>query len=370
MILSKIIQRLRLNSFFLFILPTLAIIGSLLIHNFLVDFKYQKSIKFKKYLTDIPGQEYTINCTEDNNFCFKKDIFYFLNEKSPKIGDCFVHTVKVQFYVTGENNIKTDDIWKVYNKENDIWTIRKQYLNSNIKQIRSVKNEKDIRCIKNYPSQFFFYKYFLPYSFILNQTANLLEKKLNLGSSVKINPFLYGEISISNLVKRHPINYFFKSFMYLGIILMFTYWYNYNKIIKTIIDKKTNFFYFFGIASAVFLFFHVLFLGTNSNNEILKDFRKIILVLFILFEVLAQTFLAIKIFSNKNIFMKYSHSFIVMAKIIFISTVLSISIILILLLIFYNFPSNIDNILEWNYFIILLIFYLLSSFMWKKKINF
>ena len=41
-------------------------------------------------------------------------------------------------------------------------------------------------------------------------------------------------------------------------------------------------------------------------------------------------------------------------------------ILILTILIFYNLPSNIDYILEWNYFLILLIFYFLSYLMWKK----
>ena len=41
MILSKIIKRLRINSFLLFLIPSIAIIGSLQIHNFLTDIHYR-----------------------------------------------------------------------------------------------------------------------------------------------------------------------------------------------------------------------------------------------------------------------------------------------------------------------------------------
>ena len=34
---------------------------------------------------------------------------------------------------------------------------------------------------------------------------------------------------------------------------------------------------------------------------------------------------------------------------------------------FYDLDSKVDYILEWNYFLILLFFYLLSFFMWKKN---
>jgi len=183
-----------------------------------------------------------------------------------------------------------------------------------------------------------------------------------------VNPFLYGETSISNLVKRYPINFFFKTLLYLGIILMILYWYRFNVIFKEIIDKKINIYYFLGIGSAICLLIHVYFLGTSSNNEILKVIRKLVLVLFILFELLAQTFLIIKIYNNKKRLEPYTYKLIIWTKIIFVSLIIFFSAVIISLLIILDFPSTIENILEWNYFIILLFYYLLSSLMWKKNI--
>ena len=53
-------------------------------------------------------------------------------------------------------------------------------------------------------------------------------------------------------------------------------------------------------------------------------------------------------------------------KIAFVATMILISTIIIGILVFYNLPPNVDYFLEWNYFLVLLFFYLLSSIMWKK----
>jgi len=396
MILSKIIQRIKINALFLFILPTIGIIGSLLINNYIVSFNYEK-IEIRKYLTNEPGNEFIIDCTKDNNYCGGENVENFISEKSLKIDDCSKYNVNTEYRiydvnfnkiteldVTGltihESNKEIDNLMsqgygtiviKNPSRKNSLVVdILNKYQNNKISYREYVANTKNLRCIKNYQIQYFFYKYFPPFSFFIDKISVWTEgSHLSLGTSVKVNPFLYGETSISNLVKRYPINYFFKSFLYIGIILMFVYWHGYNKIFKIIIDKRKNTFYFFGIASAFCLFFHIYFLGTTSDSEILKVFRRIIIILFILFELLAQTFLAFKIYKYKNIFTKYSYNLIVLIKIIFVSIVLFTSMSIVLFLIFYNFPSNIDNILEWNYFIILLIFYLFSSLMWKKKIN-
>ena len=43
-----------------------------------------------------------------------------------------------------------------------------------------------------------------------------------------INPFLYGETSISNIAKRYPVNYFFKTLIFILSITLFLYWKQFN----------------------------------------------------------------------------------------------------------------------------------------------
>ena len=357
MILSKIIARLKINSFLLFLIPTIAILGSLLIHNILVSSNVQVGGKYS-FLTDIPGNEHIMNCSEDNNYCTGKSTDY-LNESSTNIDECFIYKVKEIRSINGNENYLQSDI---YNLVNSKWSIKKKYINEKIQLKKRVSDQKNKTCIKNHTTKYFFYKYFPPYSFLLNEK----QKDLTLGSSFVVNPFLYGEVSISNLVKRYPINIFFKSLLYIGVILMIMYWYSYNKIFKQILNNDKNIFLFFGVGSALCLFIHIYFLGTTSNNEILKDFRRIVIVLFILFEVFAQSLLAYKLYINKNVFLKYCFNLFVLTKVIFVSIVLIFTTTVLIMLSIFNFPNNIEYILEWNYFIILLVFYLLSGLMWKK----
>ena len=151
---------------------------------------------------------------------------------------------------------------------------------------------------------------------------------------------------------------------------MIFYWIYYNSIIKNLSNYKKNYYFsIFGILSAAFLFFHVLFLGWTFENEFLSKLRRTFIVFFILFEILAQTFLIKKILSIREKFIKYFNSTIIFLKLIFVVMICSASILIISILIMYDFTSKIDFILEWNYFLILLVFYFLSFLMWKK-INF
>ena len=141
----------------------------------------------------------------------------------------------------------------------------------------------------------------------------------------------------------------------------------FNYIFKhTIKNKKNFYFFYFGILSAIFLFLHVFFLGWIFEIEFLTKIRRIFVVFFILFEILAQAFLIKKILLIKDKIIDYLNEKIILIKLLFVIFVCLSTIIIFVLLTIYNFPPNVDYILEWNYFLILLIFYFLSFLLWKK----
>jgi len=368
--LRKTIQRLRVIALLLFIFPTLAMVGSLTIHNTLISFKFFPTLKYS-YIADIIGEEYIVNCTEDNGYCIGNGMEY-LTEVADKIDDCPLNYVSQVFLVNGkkykskvEGALPTTLFYLIETSPDAKWALKEEFINNKIELKTYVTNLSNLDCIRNDRTYYFLYKYFPPFSYLINEKT----KGIKLGSSIKVNPFLYGEVSISNLVKRHPINIFFKLFLYIGVILMIAYWYSYNSIFKTTINKKINIFYLFGLGSAICLFLHVYYLGTESNNEIIKDLKRAVLLLFLFFEIVAQTLLAFNIYRNKDVLSKYFHSSVVLMKLFFVSFIVFFTVIIIAILSVDNLPKKNFNIFEWNYFILLLIFYLLSSFMWKKKIN-
>ena len=95
--------------------------------------------------------------------------------------------------------------------------------------------------------------------------------------------------------------------------------------------------------------------------------RKLVLVLFILFEILAQFFLIKRLYLNIDNFNNYISKKILNIKIIFVGFVVISSLVIIAILSFNNLDSKTDYILEWNYFALLLFFYLLSALMWNKR---
>ena len=157
--------------------------------------------------------------------------------------------------------------------------------------------------------------------------------------------------------------------MFITSIIMIFYWANYYSLLKKILPfgKRTNSFTIFGILSAIFLFLHVLFLGIDNQTDLIRQFRRIIIVLFIMFEILAEFYLAKKLYNCRNILEQYMYKKIILAKIIFVSIIVFATFIILLLITIKDMSSNFNNIVEWNYFTLLLVFYLLSAIAWKAK---
>ncbi len=344
----KNIRSLRVLAFLLFLTPVFGLLGSLGFHNFLVSFKFQYDFKYN-FIENKPGEQIDILCTEKNNYCKKGVEFEF----NTKLSECNKYLVKGDYYTDNKLIIvENRDLIKDFKKK----VFYKLTITDQINK-ECIFNTKYNEIYKTVP---FFFESFAK----LKNTDNF-----NLGTSEVVNPIIYGETSISNIVKRHPVKYIFKPLLFMSFIIMIFYWIYYNKILNKLLEQeKINYFFVFGILSAFFLLFHVYFLGTVFENEVLAKIRRSLIVFFILFELLAQAFLIKELFSKKDKIIKYLNKSILYFKLIFVLIVCFASVIIIVILIIYNLDPKTDYILEWNYFLILLIFYFLSSIMWKKNI--
>ena len=88
--------------------------------------------------------------------------------------------------------------------------------------------------------------------------------------------------------------------------------------------------------------------------------------MFILSELLAQFFLVKKIILIRNLLKNYTFEKVIIAKIVFVSIILFITFLVIVAMIIYDLPSYTNNIIEWNYYVLIFLFYLLTFFMFKK----
>jgi hypothetical protein len=209
---------------------------------------------------------------------------------------------------------------------------------------------------------------------ITTQFHFLIEHQYRIFSSF---PYIDGGVSISRTARYYPTYLVFKPAMFLTSYLLIRYWI-YNREIINFFDKDCKYknkIVFFGIASAIALTIHSIFLGIKFDNDFYKLFRRIIMFSFIIFEITAQAYLVASFYSFKDRLNKHINKVYLKIKIILVTTLIAVAIISIPILAlpgdtFLNLNLKfLKHALEWDYFLGVIFFYMLTFFMWKKKIN-
>ena len=187
-------------------------------------------------------------------------------------------------------------------------------------------------------------------------------------------PYFDGGASISRTARPYPSWLVFKPAMFLTSFLLIKYWL-YNRTIIENFDfnhKYKNKIVYFGIASAIALILHSIFLGIKFDHNLYKLFRRIIMLSFIVFEIIAQAYLVATFYSLKDKLKNFINPKILKVKIILVSTLIVVALISIPII---SLPGNdflgfnlkfFKHALEWDYFLGVITFYLLTFFMWKK----
>ena len=187
-------------------------------------------------------------------------------------------------------------------------------------------------------------------------------------------PYFDGGASISRTARPYPTWLIFKPAMFLTSYILIKYWTYNKKIIEffEINHKNKNKVIFFGIASAIALTIHSIFLGIKFDNELYKLFRRVIMLTFIIFEIVAQAYLVATFYSFKEKLENYINKFFLKLKIILVMTLIVVAIVSIPII---SLPGNdvfglnlkfFKHALEWDYFLGVISFYLLTFFMWKR----
>ena len=230
------------------------------------------------------------------------------------------------------------------------------------------KNELNDLCVKNHKFLYFILKNFNSFEKLL-----LYTKKNNTVGFAKIkNPYIYGEVSISRTARYFPATLIFKPLIILTSLFLFIYWKNTLNLFKkfekdNILTKFSKNFFYFGLLSILFLILHASFLGVSIDSKIFANMRKLIIILFIFFEILAQIFLTKNLFRFKKDIKNYIHPLILKIKIIFVTSVILVTTVVFFLLVWGDLDISTKHILEWNYFSVLLIYYFLSRLLWKNE---
>ena len=190
-----------------------------------------------------------------------------------------------------------------------------------------------------------------------------------IGRSGFTIPYFDGSLSISRASRTFPQYLIFKPGMAITAILLYFYWYRNNLLINHFkkISFKNNGFMIFGILSAAFLLIHSILLGLETDIKIFKLLRRVVLVGFIIFELIAQSLLVINLYKLKIELKDYFNSNVLKLKILLVSALIFVALLSIPLLIITG-NVHFKHGLEWNFFIGGIIFYFLTNFFWKKKL--
>ena len=206
---------------------------------------------------------------------------------------------------------------------------------------------------------------------IISQNPEFLENTIfivdQIGRSGFSIPYLDGSLSISRASRTFPQFLVFKPGMVITAILLCVYWFKNNTLINNFknTSSKKNTFMIFGVMSAIFLIIHSLLLGIETDIKIFKFLRRVVLLSFIIFEIIAQSLLVINFYKLKNQLKDFFHQNILKLKILLVSILIFVAIISIPLLIVSG-NIHFKHGLEWNYFIGVILFYFLTSLLWKK----
>tara|TARA_B100001248_G_C27239285_1_gene388601 strand:+ start:72 stop:773 length:702 start_codon:yes stop_codon:yes gene_type:complete len=187
-----------------------------------------------------------------------------------------------------------------------------------------------------------------------------------LGRSAFSIPYLDGSLSISRASRTFPQYLIFKPAMIITAITLYYYWKNNNDLVNKFKFTNINYkFKTFGILSAIFLAIHSIFLGIKFDIQIYKLMRRVILLLFIIFELIAQGILVYHFFKIKEKISNLINKKILFLKAVLVS-ILTVVAILSLPILLNKGNTHFKHALEWNYFVGVILFYLFTRLFWRR----
>ena len=174
-----------------------------------------------------------------------------------------------------------------------------------------------------------------------------------------IFPFFDGKVSIS-LVGRQFYNVIlFKfSFLIYGLLSILFYSFLFTHLNKFKLENNIN---IMGLVLNIFLFIYLIFLGDKSL-DLSSSIRRIAIVSYIilLFIIHIRSFFYLKILTNKK-----KGFFLILSQNICIFFLIVMSLFVIIGSPWVNplidYPYNLKNVIEWNFFLISILFYLPMS---------
>ena len=188
---------------------------------------------------------------------------------------------------------------------------------------------------------------------------------INLDLVAKCIPNFEGCTSISRVGRYEPVKFFFKPMMYFYSLIIFFFWITFSKEINNFKIKSKNL-VILTFITVIFLCLYITFLG---ESNLYSFFKRIGIYFYIISIVLLQLFSnkilisnqkkLSKIFNYKIVKLNYGLSWLLVISGLILLPILVIKID--------TFPQ-IKNIISWNYFLLIQLFFLLFFISFKKLI--
>ena len=188
---------------------------------------------------------------------------------------------------------------------------------------------------------------------------------INLDLVAKCIPNFEGCTSISRVGRYEPVKFFFKPMMYFYSLIIFFFWINFSKEINNFKIKSKNL-VILTFLTAIFLCLYITFLGESNLYSFFKRIGIYFYIISIVLLQLSSNKILIsnqkklsKIFNYKIVKLNYGLSWLLVISGLILLPVLVIKID--------TFPQ-IKNIISWNYFLLIQLFFLLFFISFKKLI--
>ncbi len=183
------------------------------------------------------------------------------------------------------------------------------------------------------------------------------------------NPFISGCYSVSRVGRSYPAILIFKPMMVITIVLMIVYFFEHYRIFKKFLINKIylNLILLSGLISSFALFIYIIFLGIEGS-EIWRFMRRGGIFIYIISLIISEFLIVLSYLKIKNDYKVIISSKIININFYFIFLLIIFGIILILLIDIFSLttPWYIKNIIQWNYFLLMNLFFLNTYFVWKK----
>ena len=201
--------------------------------------------------------------------------------------------------------------------------------------------------------------FFLPVFTVI--ISYLISIKLNLVATCI--PNFEGCTSISRVGRYEPVKFFFKPMMYFYALSIFFFWNIFLQEVK-IIRIRSKYLIILTFITVIFLCLYITFLG---ESKVYSFFKRIGIYFYILSIVVLQFSSNKMLIKNKKKLSKFFNYKIVKFN-YYLSSFLVISglILLPILIIKIDAFPQIKNIISWNYFLLIQLFFLLFFFSLKK----